>query len=465
LATLFLVAVAMTVIGYGAASQVQSNMATLAFAIIAMLAVLRPVGAASIRRIHFVSILLLAGLLGYATFQATPLPDGEFANAAWKSINEEIGPVHGTISVAPGTTLEALPALALPFLVFMSALALFQGDDEGLLLLRFLAYFGVAYAVFGVLQELFLPEQLLFEPKKYYVGDLSATFVNRNTAGTFFGAAFILMLGLVFSELRKIRLNGFGGKLFNFEIGRRDKTARVLVHAFFCLIIMVALFLTRSRGAVGATFVSSVLAVVLMSVRQLTADKPSESFVNWRRYLAIAGSAAAIVGLFALFAGRSMYRMQAQGTEDPRWCSFASTIDAIKDNWALGSGFGAFQDVFPVYRNSDCLGTFGVWDKAHDFFLEGYLGLGLPFIVSLAMGYTILIGVCIRGMRIRHKNRFVPVAGLAVLVLVSLHSLVDFSLQIPGVGVYFAAVMAATVTLSLGARRHVTSDEGSNWRV
>ena len=40
--------------------------------------------------------------------------------------------------------------------------------------------------------------------------------------------------------------------------------------------------------------------------------------------------------------------------------------------------------------------------------------------------------------------------GLAALILASLHSVVDFSLQIPGLAVYFAAIMAATVTVSLG---------------
>ncbi len=40
--------------------------------------------------------------------------------------------------------------------------------------------------------------------------------------------------------------------------------------------------------------------------------------------------------------------------------------------------------------------------------------------------------------------------GLGALVLASLRSTVDFSLQIPGLGVYFAAVTAATVTVSLG---------------
>jgi O-antigen ligase len=131
----------------------------------------------------------------------------------------------------------------------------------------------------------------------------------------------------------------------------------------------------------------------------------------------------------------------------------SSTIDAIKDNLIFGTGFGAFRDVFPVYRDSDCAGIFGVWDRAHNFFLEGWLGLGLPFVAALAIGYLALVGVFIRGIRIRRKFRCVPVMGLAALILASLHSIVDFSLQIPGVGVYFAAVISATATVSLGRVR------------
>jgi O-antigen ligase len=163
----------------------------------------------------------------------------------------------------------------------------------------------------------------------------------------------------------------------------------------------------------------------------------------------VAGSVLIIVLLFALLAGRTEYRIETQVAEEGRWCAFASTIQAIKDNWILGTGFGTFQDVFPSYRNSDCAGIFGIWDKAHNFFLEGYLGLGLPFAAAVVIGYGVLIGAFIRGIRTRRRYRSIPTMGLSALVLVSLHSLVDFSLQIPGVGVYFAAVTAAAVSVSL----------------
>jgi O-antigen ligase len=302
----------------------------------------------------------------------------------------------------------------------------------------------------GLLQELLFPDQLLFEAKKYYVGYLTATFVNRNTAGTFFGLALLLNLGLEFYELRKIHTASFVKRALDFAISWRDKNVLVLVHAFCCLMIAMALFLTQSRGAVGATFIALVVAVALMSTHRLTADKPGEESVAWRRTATIVAGVLVVVGLFAIFAGRAVYRMQEQGSEDGRWCAFSSTIAAIKDNWILGAGFGAFQDVFPVYRDSDCAGIFGVWERAHDFYLEGWLGLGLPFLVALAIGYLVLIAAFIRGVRVRHKFRFIPVMGLAALILASLHSVVDFSLQIPGVGVYFAAIMAATVTMSLG---------------
>jgi O-antigen ligase len=224
----------------------------------------------------------------------------------------------------------------------------------------------------------------------------------------------------------------------------------LLLHGLFCLIVAVALFLTQSRGAVGASFIGIVAGVVLMTMRPLTADKPNEQPGRWRRYATILAGIVVIIGVFSLFAGRSVYRMEAQGTEDARWCSFASTLQAIKDHPIFGTGFGAFQDVFPAYRNAECAGIYGVWDRAHDFFLEGYLGLGLPFLFCAVFGYAILLGVCLRGLRARHKYRFIPVMGLAALVLASLHSIVDFSLQIPGFNVYFAAVMAAVVSISLG---------------
>jgi len=447
----FLASTVVAALAYGSASTVQSSFAAIAFACIAMLSAPLSIGSPAIRIAQAGAILLAAALLAYAALQASPIAGESLANGAWKSVGDRIAPVEGTISVAPGVTLGALPALALPFLAYATALALFQGEDEEIWLWRALAAFGAVYAGFGVLQELFFPEQILLETKRFYVGSLTASFINRNTAGTFFGVAFLTNLGLLSHELRQIRLARLVKKTLNLDIGWPDKHSLALLHAFGALLCAVALFLTQSRGAVGATFVAATVAAALIAARPMTRGDVGDG--KWRRRATALGGALIVVGLFALFAGRSVYRIEEAGATDARWCAFVSTLQAIKDNWPLGAGFGTFQDVFPVYRDTNCAGIFGVWERAHNVFLEGGLALGAPFLVATALGYAALIGIFLRGARTRHRRRFAPIIGIAALLLTTLHSMVDFSLQIPGFAIYFAAVMAAATSVSLTPER------------
>ncbi len=461
LGRLYIASIVLTVLAYGSASAVETNVSALAFALLALFSIGRPIVAAGARRAQLAAILLLAVLLLYAAVQALPLAGLDLANGAWKSIDEHINPTPGAISVAPGMTLDALTSLALPMLAFIASLAFFQGDDEAARLWRALALFGVGYAAFAILQEILFPEQLLFETKKYYVGSLTGSFVNRNTAGTFFGLALLLNFGLGFKALRKTRIKGFERWAAKIDLRWGDARTLVLLQALSCLVIVVALFLTQSRGAAGATFIACVVTIVTMASRPLTADHRKEAPSPWRGYAIAMTGVLLVIGIFLLFAGRSAYRMAEQGGDDARWCAFGSTISAIRDNWLLGTGFGAFQDVFPVYRDASCAGIFGVWERAHNFFLEGYLGLGVPFAIAAVVGYGVMIGVLARGIRTRHRLRFIPVSGLAALLLATLHSLVDFSLQIPGLSVYFAALMGAATTVSLG-RKGRMSDPSLN---
>ncbi len=448
---LFLAAVALSVLDYGSASTVQSSLVAIFFALLAAVAALRPLEPASVRGLAALAVLIVAALIGYAALQALPLASGDFANVAWESVRDHVGPVSGTISVAPGMTLDALPTLAAPFFAFVCALVFFQGDAEALRLWRALAYFGAGYAAFGIVQEMFSPEQLLFETKSFYIGSLTASFVNRNTAGTFCGLAFLLNLGLEIHQLRDIRLSRLVKRTLNVQIVWPDKYALALTHALACLATAVALFLTQSRGAVGATFIAAVVAAGL-AARAPGEEAPGQAS-PWRRRAMALGTLLVVAGLFALLSGRSVYRMEEAGTDDVRWCAFASTIAAVRDNWLLGAGFGTFQDVFPAYRDSGCAGISGVWEHAHNVFLEGWLGLGAPFVLALAVGYAALIAIFVRGARRRRRNRFAPIVGLAALVLATLHSMVDFSLEIPGFAAYFAAATAAAVSLSLGRSR------------
>ena len=447
----YIAGLVLTTLAYGSAAPFPMAAASFGFSSLTLFSVFLPIGSVRIRRLHLLSAFVSAALLAYAFAQTWQVGVGSpFAHPAWNALQTHIGGARGSVSVAPGMTLEALPALALPFLVFLSGLSIFQGDVEAARLWRALAGIGLGCAVFGIAQEIFFPDTLIFETKKYYLGSLTASFVNRNTAGTFFGVALLLNLSLFFNELKKIRISSLVSEVSNLDLSWRSANVRVILRLLSSLTTALALFLTQSRGAVGATFVGAVVAVFLSALRRLAADRADFISDVWLRRFTIIGALIAVVGAFALFGERSVYRMQEQGADDGRWCAFASTWEAIRDNWVFGTGFGTFQDVFPMYRHAECAGIFGVWERAHNVYLEGMLGLGLVFPIALFIGLITLVATFVHGMRARHAMRFVPVGGFSILCLVALHSLVDFSLQIPGFNVYFAAAMAAAVTVSTG---------------
>ena len=439
---------AASVLAHGGAATVELDLTALGFAVLAMLAIAVPIAAPRLARLQALTSLLLAALGAYVLWQTTPLGDLPFADPAWKSLGQAVAQAsrRSPVSVAPGLALAAAPALAAPFLAFAVALACCQNDEEALRLWRRLAYFGAAYAAFGVIQELFWPDVLLLEPKRFYLGDLTASFVNRNAAGTFFGVAFLLNLALLLADLRAGRLT---------RLARRGKwsgrSAALLLHLFAVLDCAAALFLSRSRGAIGATLVATLVATALMSARRPTArEQHRGSLPRWRRPIIAMTALALVLGLFVLFAGRSEHRAQSLAAEDGRWCVFNATLVAIGDHWPFGAGLGAFPDVFPSYRSVECAGVFGIWDHAHDVFLEGLLDLGLPFAVVTTLIYIALGSALIHGARMRRRLRFAPVGGLASLILATLHGVVDFSLQIPGVAIYLAAALAAAVAVSFG---------------
>ncbi len=83
------------------------------------------------------------------------------------------------------------------------------------------------------------------------------------------------------------------------------------------------------------------------------------------------------------------------------------------------------------------------------------MGLGVAFPLIVAAGLIILIRALLFGMRTRHQYRFAPTVGLSMLVLICLHSTVDFSIQIPGVSLFIASILGCCCTMALAAPREV----------
>ncbi len=123
----------------------------------------------------------------------------------------------------------------------------------------------------------------------------------------------------------------------------------------------------------------------------------------------------------------------------------------IMDHPWFGSGLGTFAWAFPVYRSGD-ISMYGVYDRAHNTLLEIAAEAGLPFAGLVVIGWAIVFVALMRGVRTRRRDRVVPAAALAVALLAVLHSMVDFSLQIPGFAIVAFGLAGAGTAQSFRAR-------------
>lgn len=398
---------------------------------------------------------LAFSLSAWIAFQASNYAPATLVNSIWPTTAAHYGASFQAISVAPADTLQGLVAVLLPFSVFMSGICLFRDDQQALQLLRFLALTGGVIAAFGLIQFLFFPDSLMLEKKRLYLDSLTAVFVNRNTAATYLGMITLLASALAFSHVQEAGLSSLWNRLIGARSATRSKDALWTGLYLVCaLLAFSALLLTRSRAGLAATMLSTLFLVFMLSLLggQRSQNRGASSFSSSKTGFGLRLARAllavlALTGLGLLFAGRALLRAEVQGAEDGRFCIMPGLLRLASDNWLTGAGLGTFRMVFPAYKDPAC-GLFGTWERAHNFYLDGLIAIGVPFVASTLVVIGGLGWIFTRGIRTRRKLRWAPVLGLAVLLLQILHNIVDFSIQIPAVAAVFAGVIAACVTLS-----------------
>lgn len=398
-------------------------------------------------RYYSLTCAITLAATAFVLLQSLQFSSNIFAHAIWDTAAEaqlaDHGDFGGAISVDPGTTRRALLGLIMPALVFLAVLGLYRADDDILRLWRSLFAVGVAIAVFGMLEFLLAPDRLLLMERRHHMRGVTGVFVNVNTAATFFGIVVLMGLGLTLERFRRIGAH----KLWRFFTAPRlqwsDPVLQFLVYIAGILATLIALVLTQSRGGVAAAFAAMLLFMFWAAYRYGL----REASVARKLITGLAFTVATFAAL-AQMASRTALRIETRGFEDARFCLSDSALHAIADHWLLGSGLGTFESVFPLYRDPAC--AFGRHiDMAHNTWIEGMLGLGIAFPLIVTAVFLVL-GRALWAARRRRRYRFSGIVGACIIFLISLHAIVDFSLQIPGVAAYAAACIGAAVVLANG---------------
>jgi O-antigen ligase len=280
---------------------------------------------------------------------------------------------------------------------------------------------GLAYAAFGILSNIALPNTILFRPKNVYVGSVTGPFLSRNTAATFYGMFTILWLSLVVQKIMALRFHSF--KLI-LVVPQDSRVKRSLVLRFAGLILCVlALLGTGSRGGIAVTAIAITCSAVLLLARLIGLAG---------RWIWLGGTCILVFGSVFFFQS-VVGRIGSEGLFDrARWETYQSSIDIIRQFPWLGTGLGTFSDIFAQYR-SIAVSSWGVWDYAHDTILEIAVEMGLP-VAGLVAFSAILCGLImyVGALRLKSLPQLSLLSIATVTSLALFHSLMDFSLQVPG---------------------------------
>lgn len=351
--------------------------------------------------------------------------------------------VHGSISVNRDMTWLALLRLVTAAAVFWLALQLCRDPVRADFLMLFVGVTASGYAAYGLISYFVAPTYVLWFDTGS-AGFVRSTFINRNTYATYGGMGFLALSGIVL-------------RLYRRQAPGRDASIRYRLAGIIeasggggalalggALLVLVSVLMTASRAGITSTIVALFILVLLM----MGARKHGRG----NRLETVIFAVVLIVGVFAFFSDKLVDRLSELGvTDDTRFAAYTIIMSSILEAPILGYGYGTFRDVFPLFRDRS-VSIVPVWEMAHSTYLEIFQGLGVIFGATL-VGCVILLTLrCVRGAVMRLQSNIIPAVGASAAVLVGIHALVDFSLQIQAIALTFAALLGAGVAQSTSSR-------------
>ena len=353
--------------------------------------------------------------------------------------------VDGSISVNRELTSLALLRLITSASAFWIALQLCRQASRANILLKALAAIASAYAAYGLVAHWLSPERVLWLEDPFARNYVHSTFLNPNSFATYAGIGFVAFCALIL-RLYRNEFASVGGSI-RFRIATFiEVTGRKGVALLGgALVVLVALLLSGSRGGITATVMG------LLVLAALTLRLRKNQFAEQREAIIVIG-VLFVAAIFLAFGDVVVGKIAQEGFRDEsRMAVQTIVIRSILDAPMLGYGYGTFKDVFPMFRDHS-LGTSAAWQMAHNTYLEELQGLGLVFGSMLVASVGLLVWRCIKGAAARQKDEALPCVAASAAVLVAIHSLVDFSLQIQAIALTFMALLGAGVAQSESSR-------------
>jgi len=245
--------------------------------------------------------------------------------------------------------------------------------------------------------------------KTYFECCATGTFVNRNHFANFLAISAPIALFCFFSR----------------NSGESVKSFVYVLAITYMIITLSAVLTSQSRMGVTALMVGLMVWVVYF----FKSIKSVESSVTYMRYVVVSIIVALLAWVLWFGFEDVLYRFLNGEMSDAR-SEFRQTMYSLPIKaWILGIQPGVFPDVYSYYADSD---TNVRLSHAHNDYLEFFLEIGV-------IGSTLFILSCFpKVLAIFNAGKsYFKALSVPVIMVMLIHSLVDFNMHIPSNAVYF----------------------------
>ena len=392
-------------------------------------------------RLVLVPLVLAILVLAWACVQILPIVPASWPHPLWSMTSDILGRrIPAVISLNPWRTEAEILKLSSYVMACWLAFSTARRSETAAHLLNAVIAIGTSYALYAfVLMAIGIGQTNIFYAVPYHTPYVSGPFMLHNSFATYCGLATMAAMTKLFA---------MGSESIVSRRGFRPLISTVIQFLFgrgsIIVIAMLLCFAGVVASASRAGFAATMCGMVALALTSLLVARRGST-----RLWTGAGAMATMAPLLLLvaFGGDTLGTrlgelLNAGVTEHTRLALWAAANRMIADAPWFGLGLGTFQDAYLLYASQ----VFPlVMDKAHGDYLEFAAGLGLPAAIAWWCAMVWLVFLCLRGVRIRRRNRLYPMIAVGASVLVAVHSSVDFSLQLPAVALMYATLLGLGV--------------------
>jgi O-antigen ligase len=416
--------VAAFLLGGGARGDILSLIILRPLAVLITAAALWKVSLSDLRSNLFLTTMIIAVVL-LALLHLVPLPPAIWEGLPGRRLIADIASAAGSaatwrpLAMAPEQARNALFALFVPVGLYVLLVQLSSREVVRL---------GLVFISLGMLSALIGLLQAAGLGIHFYSIDTenAGLFSNHNHQATVLAA--LLPLTAFFASERS-------------PLAPMPRPRRTLLAAVAALFIVPAILVAGSRAGLAVVLLALLSCPFVYAWGRVDPGGITKNrTARWVFAGAFVFAAAAIAWLFARSGqDAALHRLLASDTaEEARWPTWRTTFDLVQQYFPWGSGNGSFVEVFKIGERSDQLRQ-AYMNHAHNDWLEILLTAGVPgaLILLAAVAASLLTFYKLARDQVAAQWRALASAGVIMVSLLGLASVVDYPIRVPSVSCLF----------------------------